>query len=188
MADMRRIVENIFVNKETKSTKIVASKLNPQPSAESDDGLLAEALSKDKKFRRLFTGDNSGYPSQSEADLAVCSKIAFWWRVPHTGDRDVIDRIYRQGQFYKQGREKWEREDYRQATIDMALEGTASRSSGDRPAKGLDYNLNVDPDQPLELTSSLSVRHNLPKTDEHLANVFCHLHCENVLWCEKLKK
>ena len=108
--------------------------------------------------------------------------------MPDTGDRDAIDRIYRQGAFYKQGRDKWEREDSRQATIEKSLEGTTSRRSSYQSSSAIDYRIDVDPDQPLELTSSLSVRHNLPKTDEHLANVFCHLHGENVLWCEKWKK
>ena len=182
------LVDNVFASKTKRSTKIVASEFNPQSSAESDDDVLAKALSKDDKFRRLFTGDSSGYPSQSEADLALCAKIGFWWRVPDTGDREEINRIYRQGEFYKQGREKWEREDYRQATIEKSLEGTASRSPGYRPGGGVDHTIDVDPDQPLELNSELTVSQNLPKTDEHLAQVFCQLHGQNVLWCGKWRK
>ena len=107
------LVDNVFASKTKRSTKIVASEFNPQSSAESDDDVLAKALSKDDKFRRLFTGDSSSYPSQSEADLALCSKIGFWWKVPHTADQAVIDRIYQRGQFYQRGRVKWDREDYR---------------------------------------------------------------------------
>ena len=182
------LVDNVFASKTKRSTKIVASEFNPQSSAESDDDVLAKALSKDDKFRRLFTGDSSSYPSQSEADLALCSKIGFWWKVPHTGDQAVIDRIYRRGQFYQRGRVKWDREDYRQATIDKALEGTASRRSGYRSSKSVDYSIDIDPDQPLKLNSELSVSQNLQKTDEHVAQVFCALHGQNVLWCEKWKK
>ena len=182
------LLQNIFATKTNEGPRAVSPNVKTEILLESDEQILKRALAHDKKFSQLFSGDCSAYPSQSEADLALCSKIGFWWKVPHTGDRAVIDRIYRRGQFYQRGRVKWDREDYRQATIDKVLEGTASRSSGDRPAKGLDYNLNVDPNQPLELTSSLSVSQNLPKTDEHLANVFCHLHGQNVLWCEKWRK
>lgn len=34
------------------------------------------------KFRRLYEGDSSGYPSQSEADFALCVMLAFWTRDP----------------------------------------------------------------------------------------------------------
>ena len=108
--------------------------------------------------------------------------------MPDTGDREAIDRLYRQGEFYKQGRDKWHRQDYRDATIDKALEGTASRSPGYLPAKDLDYTINVDPDLPLDLNSELSVIQNLAKTDEHLAHVFCALHGSNLLWCEQWKR
>jgi len=183
------LVEKVFVSKNKPfPMKIADRKLVQEPLVESDDQLLERALAKDKKFRRLFSGDWSDYPSQSEADLALCNKIAFWWRVPDTGDRDAIDRTYRQGAFYKQGRDKWHRQDYRDATIDKALEGTASRSTGYLPAKDLDHAINVDPDQTLDLNSELSVIQNLAKTDEHLAHVFCALHGSNLLWCEQWKK
>ena len=57
--------------------KIADRKLVQEPLVESDDQLLERALAKDEKFRRLFSGDWSTYPSQSEADLALCSKLAF---------------------------------------------------------------------------------------------------------------
>jgi len=42
------------------------------------------------KFSKLFDGDYSDYESQSEADLALVSLIAFW-----TDDVDQIDSIFR---------------------------------------------------------------------------------------------
>ncbi len=68
------------------------------------------------KFKKLFDeGDISGYGTQSEADAALCALIAF-----RTGpDPDAIDTIFRQSALY---REKWEREDYRAATIDCGIE------------------------------------------------------------------
>jgi primase-polymerase (primpol)-like protein len=44
-----------------------------------------------EKFAKLWSGDVSGYPSQSEADLALCGILAFWTR-----DRAQIDRLFRQ--------------------------------------------------------------------------------------------
>ena len=182
------LINNVFATKTNIAQRASSRGLKNEILLESDDQLLEHALAKDKKFRRLFSGDGSAYPSQSEADLALCTKIAFWWKVPYTGDREVLDRIYRQSQFYQNGRLKWDREDYREATISKSLEGTASRSSGYRPAKSVDYTIDIDPDQPLELNSELSVSQKLPKTDEHLAQVFCALHGQNVLWCEKWRK
>ena len=44
------------------------------------------------KFNQLFTGNWDGYGSQSEADLSLCSILAFW-----TGnDSGMIDEIFRQ--------------------------------------------------------------------------------------------
>lgn len=75
-------------------------------------------LHKDKnsaKFVRLYdTGDITGFASASEADLSLCSMIAF-----RTGDNaDLIDAIFRESALY---RDKWEREDYRTATIEKAV-------------------------------------------------------------------
>lgn len=68
------------------------------------------------KFSRLFSGDWSGYPSQSEGDAALCSYIAFW-----TGpDEQPIDQVFRESGLY---RDKWERKDYRTETINVAISG-----------------------------------------------------------------
>ncbi|MDE6833447.1 MAG: hypothetical protein K2J39_04270 [Ruminococcus sp.] len=54
------------------------------------------------KFRRLYNGDFSDYPSQSEADMAFCNMLAFW------GGRDItkMDDIFRQSGLM---RDKWDR-------------------------------------------------------------------------------
>lgn len=75
-------------------------------------------LSKQKnseKFTKLYySGDYSDYGSHSEADLALCSLIAF-----RTGaDPELIDTVFRSSALM---RDKWEREDYRTATIDAAI-------------------------------------------------------------------
>ena len=83
-----------------------------------------------EKFRKLYQdGDFSEYGSQSEADCALCAMIAF-----RTGaDPEMIDSIFRSSALY---REKWERDDYREATIDKGIEachGTFHRSKMEHP-------------------------------------------------------
>jgi putative DNA primase/helicase len=68
-----------------------------------------------ENFRRLWQGQWQGeYPSHSEADLALCNLLAFWSR----GDAERIDRLFRASGLY---RPKWERADYREATIALAI-------------------------------------------------------------------
>ena len=83
-----------------------------------------------EKFAALFDrGDITGYGSPSEADAALCALIAF-----RTGtDAEMIDAVFRQSALY---REKWEREDYREATIAVGIEacqGVFHRSKMEHP-------------------------------------------------------
>ncbi|MDE6834030.1 MAG: hypothetical protein K2J39_07295, partial [Ruminococcus sp.] len=55
-----------------------------------------------EKFRRLFSGDFSDYPSQSEADMAFCNMLAFWCG----RDTDKMDDIFSQSGLM---RDKWDR-------------------------------------------------------------------------------
>ena len=69
-----------------------------------------------KKFITLYDkGDITGYNSQSEAEAALCSLIAF-----RTGDDPaLIDKVFRQSALM---RDKWNRDDYREATIQFAID------------------------------------------------------------------
>lgn len=84
-----------------------ARQVERPPSTDSDADLLAQAQGarNGAKFARLFSGDFSGYPSQSEADLALCNILAFWT------DYDVlrVDCLFRQSGLY---RPKWDRRHY----------------------------------------------------------------------------
>lgn len=85
-----------------------------------DDARLIEramAASNGPRFTQLWGGDVSGNQGdESAADLALCSLLAFW-----TGpDPARIDRLFRQSKLM---REKWDRADYRDRTIDAALAG-----------------------------------------------------------------
>ena len=68
------------------------------------------------KFTQLYKlGDISGYGSHSEADLALCIMLAKETK----GDAAEMDRLFRASALH---RDKWERRDYREATLRMALE------------------------------------------------------------------
>lgn len=80
---------------------------------------VVTALRKQKnaeKFTKLYDkGDVSDYGSQSEAEAALCAMIAF--RVG--ADVEAIDKVFRESKLY---RDKWERDDYREATIALGIE------------------------------------------------------------------
>jgi primase-polymerase (primpol)-like protein len=63
------------------------------PLAGEDYTLVGKILNsaQGEKFDRLWRGDSSGYPSQSEADFALCSILSFW-----TGKNPQrVDRLMR---------------------------------------------------------------------------------------------
>lgn len=82
----------------------------------SDDDIIriASHASNGEKFKDLLNGKwQSRYPSQSEAEEALCFLFAFY-----TKDITQIDRLMRRS---KLSREKWDREDYRMKTIGNAI-------------------------------------------------------------------
>jgi hypothetical protein len=91
----------------------------------SDAELVARAQSArdGDKFSRLWAGDTSQYgDDHSRADPALCALLAFW-----TGcDPERMDRLFRQSGLM---REKWDRSDYRERTINNAV-ATVSQTSG----------------------------------------------------------
>ena len=91
----------------------------------ADDDLVIAALTKDVTVQRLWSGDTSGYDSRSEADLAFCRHLA-----THTNaDGAQMDRLFRRSGLY---RPKWDRQDYRDRTIRVAVTGlTAAPSESD---------------------------------------------------------
>lgn len=112
-----------FGQEEAKKQPVQKARL-PKLDA-SDEELLARAESavNGEKFKRLWTGNSTGYTSQSEADMALCLQLAFW-----TGkDADWIDRLFRQSGLC---RKKWDErhfgngKTYGQETIRRAIEKT----------------------------------------------------------------
>lgn len=86
---------------------------------------LASEAKNSAKFMALMDGNFQGYPSQSEADQAICNLVAFY-----TTQEEQIDRIFRRSKLY---REKWERPDYREGTIRKAISGTKEHYNGNWP-------------------------------------------------------
>ena len=66
-------------------------------------GLLARAVAAKNgdKFKRLWTGDTSGYASPSEAVMALCELLAWWTN----RDATRIDRLFRQSGLFSP---KWD--------------------------------------------------------------------------------
>lgn len=117
-ADLAAVHAEVF---ETNGDRGDGADTSKPPAGElnlSDRELVerAKAASNGDKFARLWAGDTSGYPSPSEADLALVNLLAFWTR----GDADRIDSLFRQCGLMRQ---KWTREDYRERTISAALDG-----------------------------------------------------------------
>ena len=84
---------------------------------------MASNANNGARFNQLWEGDYSGYPSQSEADLALCLKLAFWCG----NNLEQIDRLFRLSRLY---RKKWDEKHgsmtYGQLTIRKAVENTSA--------------------------------------------------------------
>ena len=92
----------------------------------SDEEVLEKAQTSGdgETFSLLWQGNwKDAYPSQSEADMALCLKLAFW-----TGkDRVQMDRLFRQSGLYRQKWDERHRADgttYGEETLDKAIEAT----------------------------------------------------------------
>lgn len=84
--------------------RVVASQPKPFYGVPSmaDQEIIQRALrsKSGQKFERLYSGDFTGYPSQSSADLALVAMIAFY-----TKDPKQIDSIFRTSGLF---RDKWD--------------------------------------------------------------------------------
>lgn len=100
----------------------------PPPSLSDEEILDLLRRERGGKAARLLDGDTSMYGGDhSVADEALCWKIRFYG-----ADAPQIDRIFRESGLY---RPKWERQDYRDRTIENALDGVTEFYSPPRSAK-----------------------------------------------------
>lgn len=96
----------------TKDTEELSPRLRDKAVIEK-----CENAANGKLFEQLYNGDWRAvgrYPSQSEADLALCNLLA-----AQTRDPKQIGRIFSGSGLY---RDKWDRDDYKDWTISKALE------------------------------------------------------------------
>ena len=127
----------------------------------SDAEILARAgqASNGEGFEKLWAGDTSDDASRSEADLALCSHLAFWTG----GDRGRTDELFRCSALY---RSKWDERHfgdgrtYGQATIEKALESAtefyaAADDEWDKPVPLPEGLPQVDPLDPAMLPEPL---------------------------------
>lgn len=105
-----------------KNPKNVIGQTEERESYLTDDSVISKATTSKQgdKFCKLWNGDTSDYPSNSEADLALVSILAFYCN----GNRKQVDRLYRQSAL---ARFKWDEvhgnKTYGEMTIDTALSG-----------------------------------------------------------------
>lgn len=100
--------------------------VNPIPSlsvvAFDVEARLAIAM-RDEKFKALFEGDMSEYADDhSAADLALSNCSAFFFE----RNPVLMDQVFRRSKLMRQ---KWERPDYRNRTIKLAIDGCAKTYS-----------------------------------------------------------
>jgi P4 family phage/plasmid primase-like protien len=114
LSDLTKEIESTIdalINKRT----AVAS-VDVVPVDMDDNTILDKMRQKDSAAAALWDGDMSAYADDhSNADLALCSKLAFWFG----RDPVRIDRVFRGSALF---RPKWLRDDYRNRTIDKAIQ------------------------------------------------------------------
>lgn len=118
LLDMQKEIE--AVNNHFMPRKVFSPKIYKVPLTLKNDEEVLKILFNSKngwKYRSLYQGDISSYPSHSNADLALTSGLAYF-----TQDRIQIDRIFRSSGLF---REKWDSKrgdsTYGEITINTAL-------------------------------------------------------------------
>lgn len=104
-----------------------------------DDALIRKAMiaKNGPKFIQLWNGNwqADGYPSSSEADIALCNLLAFWT----VKDGNRMDRLFRRSRLF---RPKWDEihysdgRTYGQGTIDDAIQKVRNVYSGRTDGSG----------------------------------------------------
>lgn len=112
VSELRQLWKELYGDQKLKRTPV------PLPSVfalqKADGNVLQSALNLSPRVAELYDGNWRGYPSQSEADLALCSYLAMF-----TDDQKQVDRIFRTSGLM---RPKWDRTDYSTKTLGRAFQ------------------------------------------------------------------
>ncbi|MGH0950475.1 phage/plasmid primase, P4 family [Bacillus mycoides] len=134
-----------------KPQEIKPSKLDLSAKLSDEDVLNIGFKAKNgQKFKDLYSGNWSNYGSQSEADQALCNLIAFY-----TQDLEQIDRIFTGSGLYRD--DKWERQDYKEGTIQYALDGL--KATYQQPTPNDSFHLYIKDSPTIDLKKELRDRY-----------------------------
>lgn len=123
--ELNRIVTGIRAAKDQEAKKPNAVQSAPVPVSLTTDDILRKAFASQngQSISRLFYGDTSDYSDdRSSADLALCSKLAFW----SEGSAATLDSLFRRSHLM---RDKWNEKHsgdgrtYGQMTVEKAIAG-----------------------------------------------------------------
>ncbi len=106
--------------------KLTVVKPLPRKKGSDDETVIgkASAAANGTKFLSLWNGSTVGYPSASEADLALANLLAYWT----DGNREQVHRLLRQSGL---SRPKWDdHPDYLERTITTACEFSTKPTDG----------------------------------------------------------
>ena len=98
--ELKEVLERFMVRPATNAINAIKS-----ATPTLDDAALLEKARSSKngeRFWKLYSGDTGSFQSASEADMALCSHLAFWTG----GDANQVDRLFRASGLM---REKWDR-------------------------------------------------------------------------------
>jgi hypothetical protein len=87
--DCQAMLDNLFAEMDLKSSSVELTEVN-QTAEDADIVEMAMSAVNGDLFTALCNGDMTGYPSQSEADLALMSILAFY-----TKSNEQVRRIFR---------------------------------------------------------------------------------------------
>lgn len=103
-ANLQIVLDRYMKKEQANSGKTISSIPTTISLTMSDSELISKAINSRNgdKFDRLWRGDWSNYPSQSEADIAFCNLLAFWCQK----EAKRMDRIFRMSGLM---RDKWDK-------------------------------------------------------------------------------
>ena len=119
LEEFERLTEDLRVELDQRRQQTSTdSGASPIVLSMDDHDLIDRLRRKSLKNERLWMGDTGDFnDDHSRADQALCNELAYY-----TGkDPERMDRLFRQSGLW---RDKWNREDYRTATIDRAIADT----------------------------------------------------------------